>query len=200
MLTRVGTNGTFIHVLVAGSTNKASRAGADGAAIQRVSVTHCPLIAGVTDTSIIQMTEQTSFAHRALAEKGGHTVMTCGPVEADSSSTVVNVLTAVVSSPAIDTYTGVSSDSVKACTTIVTSIGLHETLVDILSTILACPLRQTLTIVRVDTIYTDPTIHALVSRAVIHVLLAVVSPEAWQASTLVGVVTGLMAGAPIETL
>lgn len=126
--------------------------------------------------------------------------MTCGPVEADSSSTVVNVLTAVVPSPAIDTYTGVSSDSVKACTTIVTSIGLHETLVDILSTILACPLRQTLTIVRVDTIYTDPTIHALVSRAVIHVLLAVVSPEAWQASTLVGVVTGLMAGAPIETL
>lgn len=80
---------------------------------------------------------RTSFAHRALAEKGGHTVMTCGPVEADSSSTVVNVLTAVVSSPAIDTYTGVSSDSVKACTTIVTSIGLHETLVDILSTILA---------------------------------------------------------------
>lgn len=53
------TNGTFIHVLVAGSTNKASRAGADGAAVQRVSVTHCPLITGVTDTSIIQMTEQT---------------------------------------------------------------------------------------------------------------------------------------------
>lgn len=45
--------------MVAGSTNKASRAGANGAAIQRVSVTHCPLIAGVTDTSIIQMTEQT---------------------------------------------------------------------------------------------------------------------------------------------
>lgn len=45
--------------MVASSTNKASRAGADGAAVQRVSVTHGPLITGVTDTSIIQMTEQT---------------------------------------------------------------------------------------------------------------------------------------------
>lgn len=45
--------------MVAGSTNKASRAGADGAAVQRVSVTHGTLITGVADTSIIQMTEQT---------------------------------------------------------------------------------------------------------------------------------------------
>lgn len=45
--------------------------------------------------------------------------------------------------------------------------------------IFTCPLRRTLTVVCIDTIYTDPTIHALVSRAVIHVLLAVVSPEAW---------------------
>lgn len=45
--------------MVAGTTNKASRAGADCPAIQRVSVTDSTLIAGVTDTSIIQMTEQT---------------------------------------------------------------------------------------------------------------------------------------------
>lgn len=63
--------------------------------------------------------------------------MTRGTVEADSSGTVVNVLTAVVPRPAIDTYTGVPSNGVEACTTVVTSIGLHKTLVDILSTILA---------------------------------------------------------------
>lgn len=57
MLTGVGTNGTFIHVLVAGTTNKASWAGADCPAIQWVSVTYRTLITGVTDTSIIQMTE-----------------------------------------------------------------------------------------------------------------------------------------------
>lgn len=200
MLTGVGTNGTFIHVLVAGTTNKASRAGADCPAIQWVSVTYCTLIAGVTDTSIIQMTEQTSFAHRALAEKRGHTVMTCGPVEADSCGTVVNVFTAVIPSPAIDAYTGVPSNSVEACTTIVTSIGLHETLVDILSTVLACPLRRALAIICVDTIDADPIIHAFVSRAVINIVLTIVSPEAWQTSTFVGVVTGLMAGAAVETL
>lgn len=79
----------------------------------------------------------TSFAHWALAEKGGHAVMTCGAVETDSCGTVINVLTAVVPRPAIDAYTGVPSNGVEACTAIVTSIGLHETLVDILSTILA---------------------------------------------------------------
>lgn len=63
--------------------------------------------------------------------------MTCGAVETDSCGTVINVLTAVVPRPAIDAYTGVPSNGVEACTAIVTSIGLHETLVDILSTILA---------------------------------------------------------------
>lgn len=63
--------------------------------------------------------------------------MTRGPVEADSCGTVINVLTAVIPSPAINTYTGVPSNGVEACTAIVTSIGLHETLVDILSTVLA---------------------------------------------------------------
>lgn len=43
-----------------------------------------------------------------------------------------------------------------------------------------CPLGQTLTVVRVDTIYADPTIHALVSRAVIHIFLTVVSLESWE--------------------
>lgn len=50
--------------MVAGSANKASRAGANGTAVQRVSVTHGPLITGVTDTSIIQMTEQTCWDSR----------------------------------------------------------------------------------------------------------------------------------------
>lgn len=126
--------------------------------------------------------------------------MTRGTVKADSSGTVIDVFTAVIASPTIDAHTGVTPDCVKARTTIVTSIGLHETFIDVLGTILPCPLRQTLTVVRVDTIYADPTIHALVSRAVIHVFLTVVSLESWHASTLVGVVTSLMAGASVNAL
>lgn len=53
MLAGVGTNGAFIHVLVAGSANKTSGAGADGAAVQRVCVAYCTFVAGVTDARII---------------------------------------------------------------------------------------------------------------------------------------------------
>lgn len=53
------TNRTLIHVLVAGTSYKASRTGANGTAIKGVSVTHCPLIAGVTHTCIIKVAQQT---------------------------------------------------------------------------------------------------------------------------------------------
>lgn len=79
----------------------------------------------------------TSLANWALAKEGGHAVVTRGPVEADGRSAVIDVLAAVVSSPAIDAHAGVSTDCVEACTTVVTSIGLHKTLVDILCTILS---------------------------------------------------------------
>lgn len=53
------TNGTLVHVLVTGPTDEASWACADGTAVQRVGVTHCTFVAGVTDTGIIQVAKQT---------------------------------------------------------------------------------------------------------------------------------------------
>lgn len=62
--------------------------------------------------------------------------MACGSVEANSCSTVVNILAAVVASPAVDTHAGMAANGVKAGTSIVAGVGLHETLVDVLSTVL----------------------------------------------------------------
>lgn len=53
------TNGTLIHVLVASTSYKASRTGANGTTIKRVGVTHGAFIARVTDTGIIQVAQQT---------------------------------------------------------------------------------------------------------------------------------------------
>lgn len=52
------TNGTLVHVLVAGSSHKASRAGANGAAVEGVGVTHCALVAGVAHACIIEVAQQ----------------------------------------------------------------------------------------------------------------------------------------------
>lgn len=126
--------------------------------------------------------------------------MTCGTIKANCVCTIIDVLTAVVSSPAINTDTSMSTNGVEAGTTIVTGIWLHKTLINILSTVLSCPFWCTLAIVGVDAIYTFSTIHTLVAWTVINIILTVVSLKPWQASTLIRVVTGLSTSATIKAL
>lgn len=151
--------------MVAGTSYKASRTGANGTPIKGVGVTHCPLIAWVTHTCIIKVAQQTCrkstnpcievinnsgdktkrpfdkpitcFSNWALAEERSYAVMARGPIEANSYGAIINVLTAIISSPAINTDTGMAPDGVEASTSIMAGIWLHETLVDILSTVLS---------------------------------------------------------------
>ncbi len=62
--------------------------------------------------------------------------MAGGTIEANCYGAVINVLTAVISSPAVNANTRVTANGVEASTTVVAGIWLHETLVDILSTVL----------------------------------------------------------------
>lgn len=62
--------------------------------------------------------------------------MARGAVEANSCSTVVDILAAVVAGPAVDTHAGMAANCVEAGAPIVAGVGLHETLVDVLSTVL----------------------------------------------------------------
>lgn len=58
-------------------------------------------------------------------------------IEANSYGAIVNVLTAVIASPTVDANTGMTPDRVEASTPIVAGIWLHETLIDILGTVLS---------------------------------------------------------------
>lgn len=200
MLTGVCSDGTLVHVLVAGSSYKASGTGANGPTVQRVRVTHSTFVTRVTDTGIIQVTQQTCLSYWTLAEERGHTIMACGSIKANCCCTIINVLTAVVSGPAVHAHTGVSPNDVETGATIVAGVWLHQTFIDVLSTILSCPFWRTLTVVCVDTIHTFAPIHAFMAWAVIHIILTVVSLEARQTCTLIGVVAGLPTCAPIEAL
>lgn len=158
MLTRVGTNGTLIHILVTRPACEARWTGADGPAVHRVRVADSILVTGVADAGVIQMTQKSSFAHGAGTVEGGHTVMAGGPMEAHGRGTVINILTAALACPAIDTHTAVATQRVEASTPIVASVGLELTLVHVLRTELACPLRRALAVVGVDTVHTRPPI------------------------------------------
>lgn len=84
----------------------------------------------------------TRAAVGTLAVEGGHTVMAGGPIEAGSAGTVVNVLAAVFTRPAIDTHAVVAALGVVAGATVLAGIGHELTLVHILCAELTCGARK----------------------------------------------------------
>lgn len=197
MLTGVGTQSTLIHILAAGGSHVARGASADGLAVDRVGVTVGALVAGVADACIIEVAQQTCAPMWTLAVEGSHTVMAGGTLKTGSAGTVIDVLTAVLTSPAIDTHTVVATVGIVAGPTILTGVGHELTLVHILCTVLACPLRWAAAVVGIHAIHTGTPILAVVSWTVIHIFFTVLSSKAWQAGTLVGGVSRRAAGAPV---
>lgn len=125
MLTRIAVgHGTLIHILCAIGPLVALWAGANVLPIQGVGITQRPLVARIADAGIIQMTQETCFPLWTQAGKGGHTVNAGGPWRAGGKGTVIDVLAAVVSTPAIHAHAAVASIAVGTGTSILTSIGL----------------------------------------------------------------------------
>lgn len=158
MLTWVGTNGALVYILVTCPTGEAWWTGADGPAIHGVGITDSIFVTGVTDAGIIQMTQKPSLAHGTGTVERGHTIMAGGPMEAHSCGAVIDILTAALACPAIDTHTAVATQSVEAGAPIVASVGLQLTFVHVLRAELACPFRRALAVVGVDAIHTRPPI------------------------------------------
>lgn len=197
MLTRVGTQSTLIHVLAAGWPCIPRGAGADGLAVDRVGVAVGALVARVADARIVEVAQQTCAPMRTFAVEGSHTVMASGTLETGGTGTVINVLTAVLASPPIDTHTVVATVCVVAGSAILAGVGHELTLVHILCTVLTCPLRWAAAIVGIHAIHTGTPILAVVSWTVIHIFFTVLSSKTWQAGTLVGGVPRRAAGASI---
>lgn len=136
-------------------------------------------MAWVTDARVLQMTQETSFAHGTFTVKGSHSIMAGGSIETDGSSAVIDVLAAALSRPAIDTNARVPTLGVEAGASIVAGIGLELTLIHIFRTELTCPFWRTLAVIGVHAIHTCTTIHASVIRAIVNIYLAVWSFETW---------------------
>lgn len=123
--------------------------------------------------------------------------MAGGTLKTGGTGTVINVLTAVLTSPAIDTHAVVATVGVVAGSTILAGVGHELTLVHILCAVLTCPLRWAAAIVGIHTVHTCTPVLAVVSRAVIYIFFTVLSSKAWQAGTLVGGVPRRAAGASV---
>lgn len=78
----------------------------------------------------------TCLARGAMADEGGHPVLTGGACAAGGRGAIVDVLRAVHAAPAIDTYAVVSALDVVACAAILAGIGLQMALIHIVCAVL----------------------------------------------------------------
>lgn len=75
--------------------------------------------------------------------------MAGGSLETGGTGTVINILTAVFASPAIDTHTIVATMGIVAGSTILAGVGHELTLVHILCAVLTCRSHRTINTVAV---------------------------------------------------
>lgn len=124
--------------------------------------------------------------------------MTSGAMGAGSAGTVVDVLTAVVPSPTIDTDALVTAVGVVTRATVLAGVGHQLALIDIISAELTCKLWPALTVVGVNSIHTGSSILALVARTVVNVDVAVFPAKTWYTRALIAGVPFLDAGSPVQ--
>lgn len=199
MFTRVGTQGAFINVKVAGRSCVTRGACADCLAIDRVCVTVGAFLTRIADAGVIEVAQQTCASVWTLAKEGGYTVVTGGAMVTSCTGAVIDVLAAVIARPAIDANTVVAAVGVVASPTILTCVGHQLALIHIFSAVLACVVWRALTIVGIDAIHTHATILAVMARAVINVMLTMLTCKAWQAAAVIGGVSLLDAGSSVMT-
>lgn len=197
MLTGVSTKRALVDILIARRPHVARRTGADGLSIHWVGITVGTLIARATDAGVIEVAEEPCSSMRALAVERCHSVMTGGPTVAGGVGAIVNVLTAVLASPTIHAHAVVSSMVIVACAPILAGIWHQLAFVNILSTVLPCPLWGALAVVRVHPIDTGPSVLTGVTGTVVNVHLTVLRIETWKTCTFIGGIPCLAAGSTI---
>lgn len=181
VLTRVGTNAAFVPVNVAGVAHISRWTVAVEHATDGVGVTLRTLSAGVTDTGVISVAEQTCLPVGAETDERRNTVDTRGACAARSCSTVIDVFRAVGSTPAVNAHTDVAAKQVAAGTSILAGVWLQTTLVHIFCAVLTSPLWRTLAVVGIDSVHTCSTIGTLMTWTVVNVVLTVGPVETWKA-------------------
>lgn len=198
MFARVCTDAAFVSVDVAGAAYVSRRTVTVEHATDRVGVTLRALSTGVTDTGVISMAEQTCLSVGAETDKRCNTVDARGASAACRCSTVIDVLRAVGPTPPINAHTDIAADQVAAGTSVLASVWLQATLIHIFCAVLASPLWRALAVVGVDSVHTGSSIGALMTGAVVNVVLTVSPIETWKAVARVAGFRALVAGASVE--
>lgn len=124
--------------------------------------------------------------------------MAGGPVGAGSTGAVINVLTAVISSPAIDTDTLVTTVGVVTRAAVLASVGHQLAFINIISAKLTCELWSALAVIGIYPVHTGASVLALMTGTVVNVDVAVFSCKTWYTGAVIAGVSFLDAGPSIK--
>lgn len=111
--------------------------------------------------------------------------MASGAIETGGDCTVVDIFTAISSSPTIDTNARVSANDVYTGSPVLTYTGIQRTLVHIDAAVCSCIIWRTPASVLVYFIYTSSSILTQIPDAIVNIDITVNPSEAWQTRTLV---------------
>jgi len=142
-------------------------------------------VARIRGASVVQMTQQTSFAWGTLAVEAADTIVTGGAIEASGTGAVINVLRTISSGPSVDANARISAVRVDASGSVFADGRPQSALVHVLIAVRARERRRALTRVTVDPVHTRSSVLAQMSGAVVDVLLTVGSSKTWRASAFV---------------
>lgn len=140
-------------------------------------IAYCVGVARIARTSIVEMAQKSGFPGRALAIETANPVDARGAVKARRACAIVDVFRTVRPLPSVDADARVAADAVRARRAVLTDRRAHRAFVDVLLAMRARVRRRTLTRVAVDAVDARGAVQALVSRAIVDVLLAIRTTE-----------------------
>lgn len=111
-------------------------------------------------TGIIQVAQQTRLARCATAIEGSHTIYTSGAVETGGCHTIVYIVAAISTFPAVDADAGIIAVGIGASRAILTNRRSHRALIHIFFTQFAGKVWRAGTTVCINAIYASTAVLA----------------------------------------
>lgn len=171
---------TFIDVLrtvnslVSRSTRTRKRS------IYRTRITQRVRMARIRCARIIQMAQQSRFAGRTTTIEAAYSIDARRTIKARGVHTVVNVLAAIRSRPAVNADTRIASVRIRASGAVLADGRSHGAFIDIVLAVFANVVAGALAAIGVDSVDACAAVLAEMSGTVVDVVLAVGALESWK--------------------
>lgn len=167
----------FVNVFGTVNAFVATGTGTCVGSVDRARITNGIRMAWIRCASIVQMAQQARFTRNTATIKTTNTIDTGGTIKTGRISAIVDIFTAIRSSPSIYAYTWVSPYCIRACGTIL-AYRPRRALVDVILTKFARIIRGAFAAIRVHTVNALAAVLTKISGTIVYILFTIDALEA----------------------